>query len=139
MANRIYASCKRGFGEGMFVLGSDTLKCALLTHAYVPDSGHATFADVAAAEVSGAGYATGGAILSGVTWGVSGDAAVLDAADPSWAGATITARYAVVYAVKTAGGLTNPLLCLLDFGQDIGVTGGTFSVAFDAAGVLVLE
>ena len=139
MANRIYASCKRGLGEGMFVLGSDTLKCALLTHAYVPDSGHATFADVAAAEVSGAGYAAGGAVLAGVTWSVSGDAAVLDAADPSWAGGTISARYAVVYAAKTAGGLTNPLLCLLDFGQDVGVTGGTFSVTFDAAGVLVLE
>jgi hypothetical protein len=139
MANRIYASFKQGLGQGLFALDGDTLKCALLTSAHVPDAGHAAFADVAPAEASGAGYAAGGAALSGVTWGVFGEAAVLDAADPSWPGATLTARYAVVYAAKTAGGRTNPLLCLLDFGQDMGVTGGTFSVVFDVAGVLVLE
>jgi hypothetical protein len=139
MANCMYASFKEGLGNGLFALGSDSLNCALLTSAYVPDTAHAVFADVAGHEASGAGYAAGGAMLGGVTWGVSGAAAVLDAVDPSWAGATVTARYAVIYKSGLAGGLANPLICLLDFGADRGVAGGTFSVVFDAAGILVLE
>ncbi|WP_428562083.1 MAG: hypothetical protein ACP59X_20475 [Solidesulfovibrio sp. DCME] len=139
MANCIYSAFKEGLGSGVFALGSDTLKCALLTGAYTPDTAHAVWADVAAHEASGTGYVSGGAALGGVSWGVSGATAVLDAADPSWLAATVTARYAAVYAAKTAGGRTNPLVCLLDFGADKGVVGGTFSVVFDAAGILVLE
>lgn len=139
MANLIYASFKEGLGEGLFALGADSLKCALLTGAYVPDAGHVVFADVAGSEASGTGYAAGGATLGGVQWSVSGDAAVLDADDPVWDEATLTARYAAIYAAKTAGGQVNPLVCLLDFGQERGVVGGTFTVTFDASGVLVLE
>lgn len=139
MANCMYASFKEGLGNGLFALGSDSLNCALLTSAYVPDTAHAVFADVAGHEASGTGYTSGGALLGGVTWGVSGAAAVLDAVDPTWAGATVTARYAVIYKSGAAGSLTDPLVCLLDFGADKGVTGGTFSVVFDAAGILVLE
>lgn len=139
MANLIYASFKEGLGEGLFVLGTDSLKCALLTGAYVPDAGHAVFSDVAGSEASGSGYAAGGATLDGVQWRVTGAAAVLDAGDPVWNEATLTARYAAIYAAKTAGEQVNPLVCLLDFGQERGVVGGTFTVTFDASGVLVLE
>ena len=139
MADLIYSNFKKAVGEGLLDLGADTLKCALLTSAHTPSASHVAYADVAGDEVAGTGYTAGGQALADVTWALSGTSAVLDATDPAWSEATITARYAVVYADKTAGGLTNPLLCLLDFGQDVGVTGGTFSVAFDAAGVLVLE
>ncbi len=138
MANLIYGGFKKGMGEGLFDLRTDTLRCALLTGAYAPDPGHAAFGDVAASEVAGAGYAPGGQTLGGVVWRLSGAAAMLDADDPSWAEATITARYALLYVAKSAGGLTDPLVCLLDFGSDKGVSGGTFRVAFDAAGILTL-
>ena len=88
---------------------------------------------------SGAGYAAGGQTLSGVAWTLAGTSAALAAADPSWTEASITARYALIYVAKTVAGRTNPLVCLLDFGADRGVTGGTFSVRFDASGVLALE
>ena len=65
--------------------------------------------------------------------------AALAAADPSWTEASVTARYALIYVAKTVAGRTNPLVCLLDFGADRGVTGGTFAVRFDASGVLALE
>ncbi len=139
MANCIYAAFKEGLGNGAFALGSDTLKCALLTGSHTPNAAHAVFADVAGHEASGTGYVSGGATLAGVSWGVSGASAALDAADPSWPMATVTARYAVVYAAKTVGGRVNPLICLLDFSADKGVSGGTFTVVFDAAGILVLE
>ena len=56
----------------------------------------------------------------------------IDAADPSWASATITGiRYAVIY--KSGGG--NPLLWLIDFGADQMVTNGTFSVVLPSLGI----
>jgi len=139
MADLIYASFKEGLGKGHFDLAADTLRCALLTSAYVPSAGHAALADVAASETTGAGYAAGGQSLSGLAWTLAGTSAALTAADPSWTEASITARYALIYVAKTVDGRTNPLVCLLDFGADRGVTGGTFSVRFDASGVLALE
>ena len=139
MADLIYASFKEGLGKGHFDLAADTVRCALLTSAYVPSAGHAALADVAASEASGAGYTAGGQTLSGVAWTLAGTSAALAAADPSWDEASLTARYALIYVAKTVAGRTNPLVCLLDFGADRGVTGGTFSVRFDASGVLALE
>lgn len=139
MADLIYASFKEGLGKGHFDLAADTVRCALLTSAYVPSAGHAALADAATSEASGAGYAAGGQTLSDVAWTLAGTSAILSAKDPSWTEATITARYALIYVAKTVAGRTNPLVCLLDFGADRGVTGGTFSVRFDASGVLALE
>ena len=139
MADLIYASFKEGLGKGHFNLAADTVRCALLTSAYVPSAGHAVLADVAASETAGTGYAAGGQALSGAAWTLAGSSAALTAADPSWTEASITARYALIYVAKTVAGRTNPLVCLLDFGADRGVTGGTFSVRFDATGVLALE
>ncbi|EFL52813.1 conserved hypothetical protein [Solidesulfovibrio fructosivorans JJ]] len=139
MANLIYPAFKRSLGDGVFALASDTLRLALLTSAHTPNAGHTVYADLAEQEVSGTGYTSGGKALAGVTWTLSGDAAVLDADDPSWTEATVTARFAAVYADKTVGALTGPLVCLLDFGEEKGVTGGTFTVQFDTGGVVVMR
>ena len=139
MANLLYPAFKRSLGNGLFNLSADPLKCALLNNSYVPDPAHAVFADVAGHEAAGDGYTAGGQALSGVTWTVSGTACTLDAADPIWTEATVMARYAVVYAAKTVGAVADPLVCLLDFGADRGVTGGVFTAVFDAAGILGLE
>ncbi|KHK02066.1 hypothetical protein [Desulfovibrio sp. TomC] len=139
MADLIFTSFKEGLGRGIFNLPADTLRCALLTSAYVPSASHGGLADVAGFEALGPGYAAGGQTLGGVGWSASGGKAALRANDPAWTETTVTARYALIYLAKTAGGLTNPLVCLLDFGADRGVTGGTFTVRFDASGVLTLE
>jgi len=138
MADTIFTSFKLHIGDGTFDMDADTFKCALLTSDYTIDATDAVFADLSS-EVSGTGYTSGGATLTNVTWTNSGTTAVLDADDPSWTTATITARYAVIYKSGTANSLTNPLVCLLDFGADKGVTGGTFTVNFNAAGILVLN
>lgn len=139
MADLIYSSFKDGLGRGSFNLPADTLKCALLVSAYEPSASHAVLADAVAAEAAGTGYTAGGKSLADVAWSVAAGKAVLHASDPAWTEVTVTARYALIYAVKTVGSLINPLLCLLDFGTDRGVIGGTFTVRFDAVGVLTLE
>jgi hypothetical protein len=71
-----------------------------------------------------------------VTWAEIGRGVTqLDAADPSWASATISGiRYAVLYKdTGTAG--TSPLLWLIDFGADQSVTSGTFTIVLAALGI----
>lgn len=138
MANVIVTPFKQHIGDGTFDMDADTFKCALLTSSYMPDATDEVFADLSS-EVLGTGYTAGGATLASVTWATSGTTCVFDAADPEWTGATITARYAAIYKSGTANGLTDPLVCILDFGEDRGVTGGTFTVRFDVGGILVLS
>jgi len=138
MADLIYTKFKANLGNGTFDMDADTFKCALLTSSYTPDATDEVFADLSG-EVSGTGYTAGGKTLSNASWTTSGTTAVLDANDPAWTEATITARYAVIYKSGTANGKANPLVCLLDFGADKGVTSGTFTVNFNASGILVLS
>ena len=141
MANIIYTSFHKQCADGTFDLDSPgaVFKCALLSSAHAPSAAHATLADVVANEVAGAGYTAGGAALTNVTWSVVGATAVFDADDPIWVNATISARYAVIYLVGTSNGVTNPLMCLIDFGAVNGVTGGTYRVKFNDAGILILN
>ncbi|WP_203231419.1 hypothetical protein [Nocardioides caldifontis] len=52
----------------------------------------------------------------------------------SWSSSTITARYAVIY-VSTGTSSTSPLLCYVDFGQDVSTTDGTFQITWAPGGI----
>lgn len=117
---------------------TDTIKCALLTSSYTPaQTTHEWWSDVSAQEVSGTNYTAGGATLGSKTLSASALVTTLDAADPSWASSTITARYAVFYKdTGTAG--TSPLIAYADFGGNISSTNGTFTVVLNASGLATI-
>lgn len=121
-------------------LSSATLKVALLTNAYTPDTdAHDNFDDVSAAEVSGTGYSAGGATLANktVTQDNVNNLGVFDADDVSWAASTITARYAVIY--KSTGTPANDtLIAYMDFGSDLSTSSSTFSINWNAGGIIRL-
>lgn len=72
----------------------------------------------------------------GVTWLCVGRGYIMfDAADPSWANATITARYAVIYDDTPATDAAKPLLWLIDFESNVSSTNGTYQITFDANGI----
>lgn len=72
----------------------------------------------------------------GVTWLCVGRGYIMfDAADPSWANATITARYAVIYDDTPATNGAKPLLWLIDFEANVSSTNGTYQITFDANGI----
>jgi hypothetical protein len=74
---------------------------------------------------------------NGVTWAEVGRAITqIDAADPSWASSTLTARYCAGYK-STGTSSTSPLLFLGDFGSDQTTNNGTFAVTFASLGILV--
>jgi hypothetical protein len=115
---------------------TDTIKIMLCTSSYTPNQDTHIYKDIAVTnEVSGAGYTTGGATLTGktITYDDSTNTITLDANDVSWANSTITARYAVIYDDTPAS--NKPLIGYMDFGEDKISTDGTFSITVAADGL----
>jgi hypothetical protein len=119
---------------------SDTIKVMLCTSAYTPDQDAHIYKSSVTNEVVGTGYTAGGATLGTKTinYTAGSNLITLDAADTSWTSATITARYAVIYDSTPGTDATDPLLAFVDFGQDIISTNGTFTISWNASGILTI-
>lgn len=140
MADVIYNSFKKLIMDGSIDLDTDTIKVALVTSSYIPDQDTHTYFSSVTNEVSGTGYTAGGVTLANktVTQDNTDNEGVFDADDVSWTTATITARAAVVYK-STGTASTSALICYIDFGADKVSTAGTFTIAWNAEGILNLN
>ena len=74
-------------------------------------------------------YSAGGGILTGQTVSLDGSVAIVDFADLSFTGVTLSALGAVIY--NTSFG-NNAAVCVLDFGAVKTATSGTFTILFPA-------
>ena len=75
-------------------------------------------------------YVTGGGTLAvgSQQTSVASGTAIVDFADRSFTGVTITARGALIYNTSNS----NAAVCVLDFGGDKTATAGTFTIQFPA-------
>jgi hypothetical protein len=105
-------SFKRQVLLGEHDLDTDVLKIALYTSAAVlgPD----TTAYTTVGETSGTGYTAGGIPLTNVTVSSGNGIAYVDFDNPSWAGASFTARGALIYNSSKS----NKSMFVLDFGTN---------------------
>jgi hypothetical protein len=126
-----------GTTNGVWDWDTDTIKIALHTDAPVMDTDD-FFNDLT--DTTGTGYTAGGATLGTktATYDTASDQIRLDAADASWTTSTISAAYASVYK-STGTGSTSPLISWIDFGGTVSTTAGTFSIVFDATGIVVID
>ena len=109
--------------------GGDKFKLALYTSSATLNS--ATTAYTATNEVGDSGtYAAGGGDLTGQNTSIASGVAIVDFADLSFTGVTLTARGALIY--NTSSAVTNAAVAVLDFGADKTATSGTFTVQFPA-------
>ncbi|MFC9892097.1 hypothetical protein ACFVMC_00245 [Nocardia sp. NPDC127579] len=117
---------------------TDAIKVMLCTVSYTPNQDTHQYKSDITAEATGTGYTAGGALLTSctATYNAGTNTLTLDAADVSWPNSTISARYAVLYNSTPATDATRPLIGYVDFGQDISTTAGTFSIVWDAAGII---
>jgi len=132
MASGIYNRFKANLMNKIVDLEADTINVALYDNSHTftaTDTDYTTTNELATA----GGYTQGGAALAGkaVT-----EAATTkwDATDLAWTSATFTAYNAVIYDI-TAG---NDLICSIAFGGAKTVTAGTFTLQWDAAGIITL-
>ena len=117
---------------------TDVIKCMLTTVTYVPAQDTDDYKDNVTNEVTGTGYTATGETLTSktVTYTAGTNKHTLDAADTLWTGSTITARIAVVYDSSPATDATRPLICYQDFGADVSTSGGTFTITWNASGIV---
>lgn len=135
-----YGSANLNAWDKKIDFNSDAIKCALTTSSYTPAQDTHDFFNDVTNEVSGTGYTAGGATLANCTVGYTAGTNVLkfDADDAVWTTSTITARYAVVYDSTPGTAATNPLILYVDFGADVISTAGTFTIAWDSAGLATI-
>jgi hypothetical protein len=107
----------------------DKFKLALYTATATLNS--ATTAYTSTNEVSASGqYTAGGGALVNNGTSVASGVAIVDFADLSFTGVTLTARGALIY--NTSSATTNAAVAVLDFGSDKTATSGTFTIQFPA-------
>lgn len=105
-------SFKRQVLLGEHDLDTDVLKIALYTSTAIlgPD----TTAYTTVGETSGTGYSAGGITLTNVTVSAGNGIAYVDFDNPTWAGASFTARGALIYNSSKS----NKSMFVLDFGTN---------------------
>jgi hypothetical protein len=109
--------------------GGDVFKLALYTSSATLNSATTSFTTTQ--EVSNTGtYASGGDKLTGQNTSIASGVAIVDFADLSFTGVTLTARGALIY--NTSSAVTNAAVAVLDFGGNKTATSGTFTIQFPA-------
>src|ERR1044072_4700889 len=119
-------------------IDSDTIKTMLTTSSYVPNQDTDDFKNDVTNEVTGTGYTATGTTLTTPVSAYTGGTNVwnFDADDAVWASSTITARIAVVYDSTPGTDATRPLISYVDFGGDNSTSSGTFTVQWNASGIV---
>ncbi len=110
-----------------FESGGDVFKLALYLSSATLDA--ATTNYTVSGEVSPTGtYSSGGGVLQSQQVSLDAGVGIVDFADLSFTGVTLTARGALIYNATE----TNKAVCALDFGADKTATSGTFTIQFPA-------
>lgn len=113
-------SFKRELFLGEHDLDTDVLKIALYTSAAILGPDTTVYTTVG--ETSGTGYTAGGITLTNVTVNSGNGIAYVDFDNPSWAGASFTARGALIYNSSKS----NKSMFVLDFGTNQTATNENF-------------
>jgi hypothetical protein len=114
--------------------GGDVFKLALYTPSATIDASTTQY--TSANEVTSANYTAGGAALTNLGTALSGSTAFLDFADLTFTNVTLTTRGALIYnstpsaAANDNTPLTNPAVCVLDFGGDKQAVSGDITIVF---------
>lgn len=118
MANvqlNLYGSFLGYLGDGTLNLDKDTFRLTLHSTAYIPQSSHASFADVATSEISQAnGYMSGGVQMTKALVKTGGGIR-LTASPVSWTASggdfNPSPAWGIISKVGAANGISNPLVC----------------------------
>jgi hypothetical protein len=129
IAQAVCNSFKQEILEGIQQLqtGGNVFKLSLYTSA--ANLSASTTVYTSTNEVGNTGqYTSGGGTLTGQQVSLDTGVAIVDFADLSFTGVTLTAAGALIYNTSAA----NRAVCVLDFGGDKSATAGTFTIIFPA-------
>ena len=127
IAQAVANSFKKEILEGIHDLesGGDVFKLALYDSS--ANLSAATTSFTTGGEVGDSGqYTSGGGVLTGQTTSLDTGVAIVDFAELSFTGVTLTARGALIYNTSES----DKAVAVLDFGGDKTATAGTFTIQF---------
>lgn len=133
MASGIYSRFLENLMNGEVDLEADVINVALydVVHGFtVTDTDYTTDNELPTA----GGYTQGGQALDTKAVATAGVTTAWDADNEAWAAATFTAFHAVIYDVS----VSNDLIASIDFGGAKTVAAGTFTIQWDASGIITL-
>jgi len=137
MANILYNRFKYNLMTKAVNLGAggDTILVALMKTGHSASTAtDNTWSQVSANELdNGSGYITNGATLGNQSVAQAA-ATKFDGDDTAWTSASFTAYYAVLYDTTA----TSNLICSFDFGGAKTVASGTFTIVYNASGIITL-
>ena len=115
---------------------NETLYACLLTNAFPNTPGaYDVYSDLTNELPTGVGGYTGGGKPLTVSTSLSGEDALIDAVDIAWTASTFTAKFIVVYD----NGASKKIRAIYDLGSDYSVTNGTFTVQWNASGLIKIS
>jgi len=137
-----YITVRNAFQGAAINLSTDTVYGALYTNSITPnfdtDTSYAS-SPYTSGQSSGAGYVTGGSALATKLHSVSSGTLIYDADDLAWAASTVTARGLLLWDTTPTTPVADPVVCLINFGQDYSTSNGTFTVQFSANGIYRIQ
>ena len=107
--------------------GGNTFKLALYTSAATLNATTTVYTSTNEVTGTGGTYSAGGGVLTGQTVSLDGSVGIVDFADLSFTGVTLSALGALIY--NSTGGKA---IAVLDFGAVKTATSGTFTILFPA-------
>jgi hypothetical protein len=136
VTSKLYGLSLLSMASGQINFLGGTAKALLCTSTYAPNQDTHRFKSDVTNEITGTGYTAGGTTLTTKTAAYDGptNTLTLDADDPAWAGATLTARYLVFY-IDTGTASTSALISYVDFGADVSSSAAAFTYQLPVTGL----
>ena len=143
----VYNSLKLFLLDGTLDLNTNTFKVTLHSSAYTPNAAtHSVLAHTTGELATANGYTNGGKLLVNPSLTNSLGTVKWNADNLVWTASSgsIVARYAVISAIGTLNGTTNPLIAYITLNdnggaQDVTVTdGNTLTLQWNTNGILTL-
>jgi len=132
MASGVYTVWKTEIMKKTVDMVNDSIKAILLNNSHSFSAANSAYSDISANELA----TEGGYTQNNKTLGSTAVAsAAFDAADTAWTSATFTAYHCVLYDDTHASDI---LICSIDFGGAQTVTSGTFTIQWNASGIITL-
>ena len=133
MASGIYSRFLENLMNGEVDLEGDTINVALYDNVHsftASDTDYTTDNELPTAN----GYTQGGQALDTKAVATAGVTTSWDADNEAWAASTWTAYHAVLYDIS----VSNDLIASIDFGGAKTVAAGTFTIQWNASGIITL-
>lgn len=129
MSSLIYASLREDIARGAVDFDTDSFKMMLVTSAYAPDKNTHNRRDDVTDEVTGAGYSAGGVAVSVSISGGGASSLLINFAETTFGGVTLTARAGVIYKSRGGAAADDELIYYHHFGGDLSPDGISLIVA----------